>query len=191
MKYTKQEIIDSTKGAALIETYVFKGKNNRIHTDNIKYVGPGTFDNLEIKDLPYIDGETDVDIHVMGKEEYETSVLANSSELWPEDLADDDKIAVIIVNGQYGDRPKKMTWDEYNSSEQNTCLDEDNAADQDVVYSNDTYEVRVFKTYSEESGHYFSGEDEDFVIVDSKDGSRESFLIYGCTLEDAINYIEE
>lgn len=86
---------------------------------------------------------------------------------------------------------QKMTWDEYNASEQDTYLDDDNAADQEVVYTNDTYEVRVFKTYSEESGHYFLGEDEDFVIVDSKDGSRESFLLYGCTLEDAINYIEE
>ena len=86
---------------------------------------------------------------------------------------------------------KKITWGEYYASEQNTYLDEDNAADQDVVYTNDLYEVRVFKAIPHDAGHYFTGEDEDFVIVDSKDGSRESFLIYGCTLEDAINYIEE
>ena len=97
MKYTKQEIIDSTKGAALIETYVFKGENHRIHTDNIEYIGPGTFDNEEIENLPFVDGEADVDIHIMGKEEYEASVLANSSESWPEDLTDEDKIAVIII----------------------------------------------------------------------------------------------
>lgn len=107
MKYTKQEIIDSTKGAALIETYVFKGENHRIHTDNIKYIGPGTFDNQEIEDLPYIDGEADVDIHIIGKEEYEASVLANSSESWPEDLTDEDKIAVIIINENQNHTTKK------------------------------------------------------------------------------------
>ena len=97
MKYTKQEIIDCTKEAALIETYVFTGNNHRIHTDNIKYVGSGTFDNEEIENLPFVDGEADADIHIMSKEEYEESVLANSSESWPEDLNDDDKIAVIII----------------------------------------------------------------------------------------------
>lgn len=190
MKYTKQEIIDSTKSAALIETYRFKGQNNSLHTDNLEYVGTSTFDDQEIENLPFANGETDVDIHVMSKEDYENTILVNSSESWPEDLNDDDKIAVIIVNGRC-DNPIKMTWEEYNASEQDTYLDEDNAADQDVVYSNDTYEVRVFKTYSEESGHYFSGEDEDFVIVDSKDGSQESYLLYGCTLQEAIDYINE
>lgn len=97
MKYTRQEIIDGTKGAALIETYVFTSSNHRIHTDNIKYVGPGTFDNQEIEDLPYVDGEADVDIHIMDREDYESTVIVNSCETWPEDLTEDDKIAVIII----------------------------------------------------------------------------------------------
>lgn len=97
MKYTKQEIIDSTKSAALIETYRFKGKNHRLHTDNLEYVGPGTFDNEEINSLPYVDGEVDADVRIMSKEVYESTILANSSEQWPAELSDDDKIAVIII----------------------------------------------------------------------------------------------
>ena len=98
MKYSNQEIKNLTKEAALIETYVFTSDNHRIHTDNIRYIGTGTFDNQEIENLPFVDGEADVEVHVMNKEEYEASVLANSSESWPEDLTKDDKIAVIIVN---------------------------------------------------------------------------------------------
>ncbi len=84
---------------------------------------------------------------------------------------------------------QKMTWAENNASERATYLDENNTTGQDVVYSNDTYEVRVFKTFSQESGHYFTGEDEDFVIIDSLDGSQESYLLYNCTLPEAIAYI--
>lgn len=98
MKRTRQEIIDCIKGSALIETYVFTSSDHRIHTDNIKYVGPGTFDNQEIDDLPYVDGEVDVDIHIMSREDYESTVIINSCETWPTDLADNDKIAVIIIN---------------------------------------------------------------------------------------------
>lgn len=102
-------------------------------------------------------------------------------------LADDDDDPIALFDCH---QPQKMTWEEYNASEQDTYLDEDNAADQEVVYTNDIYDVRVFKTFSDESDHYFSGEDEDFVIIDSKDGTQESYLLYGCTIEDAIFYIE-
>lgn len=98
MRYTKNEILERTKGAALVETYAFLGNNHRVHTDNLKYVGPGTFDNGEIDSIPYVNGEADVDIHIMDKEKYESTVLVNSSESWPENLSDDDLIAVIIIN---------------------------------------------------------------------------------------------
>ena len=98
MRYTKNEILERTKGAALVETYVFSGNNHRVHTDNLKYVGPGSFDNGEIDAIPYVEGEADVDIYIMDKEEYEGTVLANSSDKWPEELSDNDKIAVVIVN---------------------------------------------------------------------------------------------
>lgn len=188
MKYTKQEIIDLTKDAAMIETYVFTSDNHRIHTDNIKYVGTGTFDNQEIDNLPYKNGEVDVGIRIMSKEDYETTVLVNSSENWPEDLNDDDKIAVIIVN-ENGSQPPKMTWEEYKSSNQDTYLDDENTADQEVVYSDDVHEIRVFKAISHDESHVFSGEDEDFVIVESKYGADDSYLLYGCTLQEAINYV--
>ena len=110
MKYTKQEIIDLTKDAALIETYVFTSDNHRIHTDNIRYIGTGTFDNQEIENLPFKKGEVDVKIHIMDKEDYETTVIANSCETWPEDLTDDDKIAVIIVNEEEEDEETRKLY---------------------------------------------------------------------------------
>lgn len=94
------------------------------------------------------------------------------------------KAQIITTN------PKVMTWEEYNSSNQDAYLDEDNAADQDVVYSNDTFDVRLFKAVPHDSDHYFTGEDEDFAIIDGKDGSV-SYLLYGCTLREAIKYIEQ
>lgn len=97
--YTKQEIIEATKDAALIETYVLTGLGRGIHTDNLKYVGTSTFDIQEIENLPFDeDGKVEANINLMDKEEYERTVLANSSEEWPTDLTPTDKIAVIIVN---------------------------------------------------------------------------------------------
>lgn len=99
--YTKQEIIEATKDAAMIETYVLTGLGRGIHTDNLKYVGTSTFDIQEIEDLPFDeDGEVEADINLMGKEEYESTVLANSCEEWPTDLTPTDKIAVIILNNE-------------------------------------------------------------------------------------------
>ena len=98
MKQNKQQIIDETKQAAMIEVYRLTGLGRGIHTDNLEYIGYGEFDSREIDTLPLDEnGEVDVDINLMGKEEYESTVLANSSEEWPTDLSDTDKIAVIIV----------------------------------------------------------------------------------------------
>ena len=99
--YTKQEIIEATAKAALVETYKQTDLGRGIHTDNIKYIGTGTFDNQEIENLPYDEnGEIEVDITIMDKEEYTSTVLANCCEEWPEDLSDDDTIAVIIVKNK-------------------------------------------------------------------------------------------
>ena len=97
--YTKQEIIEATKDAAMVEVYRLTGLGRGIHTDSLEYIGSGDFDSREIDTLPFDEnGEADVDINLMGKEEYESTVLANSSEEWPTDLTPTDKIAVIIVN---------------------------------------------------------------------------------------------
>lgn len=101
LTYTKQEIIDKTANAALIETYELTGLGRGIHTDNLRYIGTGTFDNQEIENLPYNEyGEVEVDIRIMDKEDYSSTVIANSCEEWPEDLSDDDTIAVIIVKSK-------------------------------------------------------------------------------------------
>ena len=64
----------------MIETYVLTGLGRGIHTDNLEYIGSGDFDSREIDTLPFDEnGEADVDINLMGKEEYESTVLANSS----------------------------------------------------------------------------------------------------------------
>lgn len=94
-----------------------------------------------------------------------------------------------IYYGYFDDETvKKMTWEEYNNSLQNSYLDEENSADQDVVFSNDTYIIRMFKAISHDNDHYFTGEDEDFAIIESKDSLFDSYLIYGCTLSDVISY---
>ena len=99
MKQNKQQIIDETKQAAMVEVYRLTGLGRGIHTDNLEYIGSGDFDSREIDTLPFDEnGEADVDINLMDKEEYESTVLANSCEEWPTDLTPTDKIAVIIVN---------------------------------------------------------------------------------------------
>lgn len=100
--FTKEEIIERTNQAAMIETYVLTGLGRGIHTDNLKYVGLAEFDNREIDNLPFDEeGKVEVNIEIMGKEDYEKTVLANCSQSWSDyDLADDDKIAVIILNNE-------------------------------------------------------------------------------------------
>ena len=50
---TKQQILDKTKDCALIEVYK-TDETKRVHTDHIKYVGLGFFDNSEIDVLKTI-----------------------------------------------------------------------------------------------------------------------------------------
>lgn len=97
----------------------------------------------------------------------------------------------FLKSVKFGDGiPQKMTWEEYNASSQDTYLDEDNPADCKVVYENDAYDIRVFKTFENDEDHFFSGEDEDFVIIEGKYPEHESFLLCKCTLQEAIDYIE-
>lgn len=84
---------------------------------------------------------------------------------------------------------KQITWEAYYSSKQDFYLDNENAADQTIVYDNDNYEVRVAKNKNEQD-HIFSGNDDDFVMIDSKDGTKESYLLYDCTITEAIEYVE-
>lgn len=96
-----------------------------------------------------------------------------------------------IYYGYFDDENvKKMIWEEYNASSQDTYLDEDNAADCKVVYENGAYNIRVLKTFENDEDHFFSGEDEDFVIIDGKYPEIDSFLLYNCTLKEAIDYVE-
>ena len=99
---TRKRIIAETKDSALIEVYRLKDKNGRIHTDNVEYIGNNRYDNSEIDNLPFSeDGRVDVDIYIMDKNEYCSTIIVNSCDEW--ELDDDDTIAVIIVNGTPND----------------------------------------------------------------------------------------
>lgn len=98
MKYTKQEIVNATKNATFIETYTYTDQTRRIHTDTVRYIGDGSLDKTEIEALPYdTNGEVDVDIELMDKEDYSNTILANSCERWEDACDEDDIIAVIVV----------------------------------------------------------------------------------------------
>lgn len=104
MKYSSKKIKDLTKEAALVEawTYIAPGirrTRKNLRAEYLKYVGTSTFDEQEIDNLCYDEnGEADVEIYILDKEAYEKEFLANTSDKWPEELADNDKIALIIVN---------------------------------------------------------------------------------------------
>ena len=98
MKYTKEELIEAVKDATQIETYRYIGKNHHIHTDTVKYIGNTCLDNSEIEELPFDEnGEIDVDVQIMGEEEYNNTILANTCEYWSDMYEADDKIAVIVI----------------------------------------------------------------------------------------------
>lgn len=98
MKYNKSELIAMAAQAAAVETYEYTGKNHSIHTDTVRYIGNGLFDNSEIEELPYDENrKVDVDVELMTRETYETTILANSSSSWDDMFTDNDKILVIIL----------------------------------------------------------------------------------------------
>lgn len=98
MKYNKSELIARAAEAASVETYEYTGKKRSIHTDSVKYIGNGCFDNSEIEALPYDEkGEVDVDVQLMDKEDYESTILANCGCSWEDMYEEDDKILVIVL----------------------------------------------------------------------------------------------
>lgn len=98
MKYNKSELIARASEATLVETYKYTDKTHRLHTDFVKYIGNSNFDNSEIENLPYDEnGEVDVDVQLMEREDYEQTILANCGSTWDEMYQDDDKILVIVV----------------------------------------------------------------------------------------------
>ena len=98
MLYARKEIEKRIQSASYIEVYQFKDNTRRLHTDFVKYIGGGTFDNKELDHLPYNDkGECDVDIEIMTLEEYDKSINANSCERASEWMKQGETIAVVVV----------------------------------------------------------------------------------------------
>lgn len=98
MKYNKQQLIERAKEASFVETYEYVGKNHRIHTDTVKYIGNSSFDDSEIDALSFDEnGEVNADVMLMDREDYERTILANCSSRWDDMYADGDKILVIVV----------------------------------------------------------------------------------------------
>lgn len=74
------------------ELYKYTDSTKRIHTDTVESL------DQDIDKLPYDEnGEVDVDIQEMDKEEYSRSILANSCVAWDDMFEDDDKVLVIVV----------------------------------------------------------------------------------------------
>jgi len=91
MKYTKSEIQQMVENK-YYELYKYTDRTKRIHTDTIESL------DQDIDKLPYDEnGEVDVDIQEMDKEEYSRSILANSCIEWDDMFEDDDKVLVIVV----------------------------------------------------------------------------------------------
>lgn len=98
MKYTKDQLIKLTESATSIETYKYQFSNGNIHTDNVEYIGNGSFDKSEIDNLAYDEsGEVDVDVEIMDADRYSNTILANSSVSIEEGNDPTDTIAVIVV----------------------------------------------------------------------------------------------
>ena len=91
MKYSKSEIQSMVENK-YYELYKYTDSTKRIHTDTVESL------DQDIDKLPYDEnGEVDVDIQEMGKEEYSRSILANSCVAWDDMFEDDDKVLVIVV----------------------------------------------------------------------------------------------
>ena len=91
MKYSKSEIQSMVENK-YYELYKYTDSTKRIHTDTVESL------DQDIDKLPYDEnGEVDVDIQEMDKEEYSRSILANSCVAWDDMFKDDDKVLVIVV----------------------------------------------------------------------------------------------
>jgi hypothetical protein len=91
MKRSKSEIQQIVENK-YYELYKYTDNTKRIHTDTVESL------DQDIDKLPYDEnGEVDVDIQEMDKEEYSRSILANSCVAWDDMFEDDDKVLVIVV----------------------------------------------------------------------------------------------
>lgn len=90
-------------------------------------------------------------------------------------------------------RIKRMSWGKYFNSKQDIYLDKENCADQEVKYyrGNDYgqyIEACAMKGYCNDENHWFTGEDDDFVIINENEDA--SWLLYDCNWRMVKAYIE-
>lgn len=98
MEYNKKQLLEEARNARFVEVYKYTGTNRRIHTDNVEYIGNGNLDISEIDALPYNEkGEVNADVQLMCRNDYESTILANSGLRWEDGLEEDDKILVIVL----------------------------------------------------------------------------------------------
>ena len=96
MKHNKEELKDLCKEAAGIEVYKYTDNSRRVHTDFVKYIGNGNFNETELDELPYDDnGEADVDVFLMDNDEYNRTIYANTGE--HSDMEPGEKMAVVVA----------------------------------------------------------------------------------------------
>lgn len=98
MKYTENELMQLAKSADYVDTYRFTGANHNVHTDNVEYIGNGMNNTTEIDCLPYDnEGEVDAYVEIMGRSEYNYTILANTCVEWRDMYEENDKVLVIIL----------------------------------------------------------------------------------------------
>lgn len=98
MEYNKKQLLEEARKARFIEVYKYTGTNRRIHTDNVEYIGNGNLDISEIDALPFNKkGEVNADVQLMSRNDYESTILANSGLRWEDGLEEGDKILVIVI----------------------------------------------------------------------------------------------
>lgn len=88
LKELKQEIASIDN----VEFYRYSGLGRGVHTDNLEYLDISSceelFSNRE---------EIDLDVFIMGEEEYDKTICANSHFCWGDAYQSDEKCAIIIV----------------------------------------------------------------------------------------------
>lgn len=79
---------------------------------------------------------------------------------------------------------KTMEWKDYLNTQQDVYLDEENNADNEIVYENDGYTVWAQKSLHADGEHFFSGSGIDFAMVSNN--AEYEYLCYDCTLNEII-----
>ena len=83
---------------------------------------------------------------------------------------------------------KKISYEEYLSSKQDTYIDVENPADCSTRYKNDKFDVMVFKAINtdDDPDYFFSGCDEDVCIIFRE---TDILIVYDCTWAEVLNEI--